>query len=115
MPICDNSNVFFFYEQGLYSYFLIHNIMSSVKAVLLRHRNLLVISVAVIALASYMLPIDKLSVPASAQSGKYGGQFPGKGNGVSGQPGQNGQPGNFPHGGNSQFPGKGNGGGGTGQ
>jgi hypothetical protein len=73
--------------------------MSSIKGTLIRHKHLLIISVAAIVIASYMIPIDKFS-PASAQAqGKYGGHFPGGGN----------TGGDFPGGGNTggDFPGRG--------
>jgi hypothetical protein len=82
----------------------------TLKSTLAKHKHLLVIGIAAVAIASYMLPLGGLSLPVQAQSsGQYGGHFPGKGHGVQGQPGQNGQPGNFP--GNGGFPGKGHGGG----
>jgi hypothetical protein len=87
----------------------------TLKSTLAKHKHLLVIGIAVVAVASYMLPIGGLSVPVQAQSsGQYGGHFPGKGHGVQGQPGHNGQSGNFPSGGNqgNGFPGKGHAGGG---
>jgi hypothetical protein len=83
----------------------------TLKSTLAKHKHLLVIGIAVVAVASYMLPFGSLSVPVQAQSsGPYGGHFPGKGKGVGGQPGQNGQGGNFP--GSGEFPGKGKGTGG---
>jgi hypothetical protein len=79
--------------------------MTNLKDILSRHRRILVISIAVAAIASYMIPLSS-SFSADASS-KYGTNFPGKGKGVSGQPGNPGQGGNFP--GNGDFPGKGGG------
>jgi hypothetical protein len=58
--------------------------------------TLIIISIATVAIVSYMLPIGHLYgalAQTSSSSGKYGGNFPGKGPG-----------------GNNQFPGKGPGG-----
>jgi hypothetical protein len=79
--------------------------MTNLKDILSKHRKILVISIAVVAIASYMIPLSS-SFSADAASSKYGTNFPGKGKGVGGQPGNPGQSG--------EFPGKGHGGGGSG-
>jgi hypothetical protein len=69
----------------------------TLKSTLAKHKHLLVIGIAAVAIASYMLPFGSLSAPVQAQSsGQYGGHFPGKGHGVGGQPGNPGNSGNFP-------------------
>jgi hypothetical protein len=78
--------------------------MSSIKTTLIRHKQLLVISVAAIAIASYMIPIGKFSpvlASVGGSTGKYGGHFPG--GGATG--------GKFPGGGatGGEFPGRGHG------
>jgi hypothetical protein len=80
--------------------------MTNLKDILSKHRRILVISIAVAAIASYMIPLSS-SFSADAAS-KYGTNFPGKGKGVGGQPGNPGQSGEFPG------KGQGHGGGGSG-
>jgi hypothetical protein len=67
--------------------------MTSLKMTLLRHKELLLVSIIAIAVIAYMIPMDKV-IPASAQP-KYGGHTTGTG-----------PPGN-PGGGKQPFPGRG--------
>ena len=65
--------------------------MTSIRAALVRHKQLLVITVAAIAIGSYIIPIGKFSTPVLAEGGsegRYGGHFPGKGNTEGNFPGK---------------------------
>jgi hypothetical protein len=68
--------------------------MTNIIDTLSKYRRYIVVSIALAAIASYLIPLSS-SFSADASS-KYGTNFPGKGKGVSGQPGSGGQSGNFP-------------------
>jgi hypothetical protein len=73
--------------------------MKDIRGKAFRHRQIIVLSVAAMAIFSYILPISNLfsMVQANTASvvGKYGGRFPGKGN-AEHFPGKGATSGDFP-------------------